>query len=61
MGMDKQYVNSFKEISKQSQRLGMSKPSGSSVDNWKSRQAASRKAESRDGNGKKTEDIGPRS
>lgn len=34
VGKDKQYVNSFKERSKQSPRLGMSKLSGSSVDNW---------------------------
>lgn len=36
VGKDKQYVNSFKERSKQSPRLGRSKLSGSSVDHWSS-------------------------
>lgn len=59
VGKDKQYVNSFKERSKQSPRLGMSKLSGSSVDEF--RWIASGKPESRDGNGKETEDTEPRS
>ena len=58
VGKDKQYVDSFKERSRQGSRLGMSKVSWGGVDNWKSRWVAPRKPESRDGDGEGTEVSG---